>query len=137
MVVLAVVGIFTTMVLPKLRFALAAYDLERTSRRFAADLQVAQTEAWRRNRSVTVTRVSATQYRAELTSNSLVLFQRTLDGGSTFTTTWNPVRLRSFGPPVFTSPDVSLTVAVQNVVGSATLTRTIRVAQGGAVTVGP
>lgn len=136
MVVLAVVTIFTFLVLPKLRFTLAVYNVERTARQLAADLQLAQTEAWRRNRSVTVTRDgSGSWYAAQITTLNLALFRRGVDGGSTLGL-WNDVRFRPLGPPVFGGTDTSLAVTIQNASAGVTLTRTVRVARGGAVSVG-
>lgn len=146
MLVLVVVGIFIGLVLPKLRYAVAVYDLERSSRQFAADLQVAQTEAWRRSRSVQIECLSGTSYRTVVSGTSSALSQRTMDGGSTFLTdaTWvcaaspsgTVLRFRPLGAPVFPGTATSLAITIRNTGAGVTLSRTVRIAQGGAVTVG-
>ncbi|MEY4608111.1 MAG: hypothetical protein RL625_328 [Gemmatimonadota bacterium] len=140
LVILTLIGIITRVTLPKLRTASAVYDFDRAFRQFAADLQRAQSEAWRRNRNVTFTRMSSTQYKASIFSGTAetVLFQRAMDGGSAFSSTgWGPIIFRAFGPPQAplgtALPAAGLSVQVQNTSLSASSTRTIRLTVGGAV----
>lgn len=134
MVVIVFVAILSRITLPQLRTATAIYDLDRTARQFASDLQLAQAEAGRRSRSVTVTRVDPSTYRAGVTigATEQVLFQRSMNGGSTFTTTWSPISFRPFGPAI-----LPVTAPMDIAVTNASRSRTIRIAAGGAVMLRP
>lgn len=134
MVVVVFIAILSGLTLPKLRTATAVYDLDRAARQFASDLQLAQAEAGRRSRSVTVTRVDGSTYRAGVTigATEQVLFQRSMNGGSAFSATWSPISFRPFGPPVLPVA-APMDIAVTN----DSRSRTIRIAAGGAVMLRP
>ena len=130
--IITLIGILSRLTLPKLRTAAAAYDLDRSSRQFAADLQLAQSEAGRRGRTVTVTRVNATTYTLSVVNGATttILRRQVMDGGSAFSASWNPIGFRPMGPPV-----LPVTAPLDIAIANASRSRTIRIAAGGAVLV--
>jgi type II secretory pathway pseudopilin PulG len=131
-VIIIVIGLLMRTALPKLRTAAAVYDLDRAARQFFADLQVAQSDAARRGRTVSVTQVSNSAYKLSVMNGTTeqLLQQRIMAGGSTFVGSWGPVGFRAFGPPTLPA-GAPLDIAVSN----AGRTRTIRIAAGGAVVI--
>ena len=93
-IVLAIVGLLTSIALPSVQNAMRQHSLEEATQKFGADLVNAQTIAITKNRAVTVARVGTTGY--------------TVDGGTTrllptsvtfATSSAASVQFVSFGPP--------------------------------------
>lgn len=93
-IVLALVGLLTSIALPSIQNSMRQHSLEEATQRFGADLVNAQTLAIRKNTAVTVARVGTSGY--------------TVDGGPTkllpssvtfATSSAASVRFVSFGPP--------------------------------------
>ena len=94
-VVLTVIGVLTTMALPRITDTRDRLTLEAATHEFARAFSMARSEAIRLNRNVVVKRVGNTGYL--MPSGQ----QRTLPNGATFTTTpADSIVFASFGPPV-------------------------------------
>ena len=93
LVVLVVIGTALTMALPKVAAIRQRMLLDGAAQQVLGDLQRAQIEAIKRNRSLKVVLTGPTSYDIQF------LGARELDGGVQFASAPDTVRFASFGPP--------------------------------------
>ncbi len=93
-IVLTMLGILTTMAMPKVTQTRDRLTLETATHEFARSFSFARSEAIRRNQTVTIMPVGDTAY-------MLPTGQKSLPNGAHFTSTpGTSVAFASFGPPV-------------------------------------